>query len=251
MIVVRERKVTDLSIFWIVKTKKRTWFEPRLSHAQCRSRGNILENCFVQAQSTRFRIFLNPQLFLSGCGFCPHVSGESGIRIRNFFNPLYRVEILNMPWNLESCGRLIRIFLSVDVTISSPVLYREYCVQDGDLDAWSVANFPRGALGIRVNPDSGGQANSIWIRIRVDVEVFETGKKKVADSKISGYVSYNSRFYSRLYVGIIKIPLRPTLRKQNLQAKEIHVLKNPVCQNLHFLSLAKKAAWILGKLLTI
>ena len=66
-------------------------------------------------------------------------------------------------------------------------------------------------------------------------------EKKVADSKISGYVSYNSRFYSRLYVGIIKIPLRPTLRKQNLQAKEIHVLKNP-CVEPTFLSLAKKVS---------
>ena len=45
---------------------------------------------------------------------------------------------------------------------------------------------------------------------------FWNRKKKVADSKISGYVSYNSRFYSPLYVGIIKlnlkgqIPLKPT-----------------------------------------
>ena len=85
------------------------------------------------------------------------------------------------------------------------------------------------------------------------MEIFDTGKKKVADSKISGYVSYNSRFYSRLYVGIIKlnlkgqIPLRPTLGKQNLQAKEVHVLKNPCRSEPTFLSLAK----ILGKLLTI
>ena len=28
--------------------------------------------------------FLNPQLFLSGYSFRPHVSGESGIRVRNF-----------------------------------------------------------------------------------------------------------------------------------------------------------------------
>ena len=96
-----EWKVTDLSIFWIGKTIKGTWFEPRLSHAQCRSRDNILENCFVQAQSTRIRIFLNPQLFLSGYGFRPHVSGESGIRIRNFFNPLSRVEIFGYAVKTE------------------------------------------------------------------------------------------------------------------------------------------------------
>ena len=96
-----------------------------------------------------------------------------------------------------------------------------------------------------------------WIRIRVDGQIrFEYAyawtwkflkpeKKKVADSKISGYVSYNSRFYSRLYVGIIKlnlkgqIPLRPTLGKQNLQAKEVHVLKNP-CVGTCFFKSGKK-----------
>ena len=155
-------KVTDLSIFWIGKTKKGTWFEPRLSHAQCRSRDNILENCFVQAVSTRIRIFLNPQLFLSGYGFRPPVSSESGIRISTFLIRTLEWKILNVPWNPESCGRLIRIFLPGDVTISSTVLYREYCIHDGELDAWSVANFPRGApSGTRVNPDSGERANSI------------------------------------------------------------------------------------------
>ena len=105
-----------------------------------------------------------------------------------------------------------------------------------------------------MNPDSGGRANSIWIRIRVDVEIFETGKKKVGDSKISGYVSYNSRFYSRLYVGIIKlnlkgqIPLRPTLGKQNLQAKEVHVLKNP-CVGTYFFKSGKKSFLNFGQVI--
>ena len=89
---------------------------------------------------------------------------------------------------------------------SSPVLYRQYCIRDGNLvprfsqdrarckfcalyDASSFANIPRGVLGTRVNPDTCGRANSIWIRIRVNVEIFESGKKKVADSKIAGYVS--------------------------------------------------------------
>ena len=31
--------------------------------------------------------------------------GESGIRIRNFYNPLSRVEILEYAMNPESCGR--------------------------------------------------------------------------------------------------------------------------------------------------
>ena len=43
------------------------------------------------------------------------------------------------------------IFLSGDVTRSSPVLYREYCIQDCNLDACSFANIPRGVLGTRVN----------------------------------------------------------------------------------------------------
>ena len=64
------------------------------------------------------------------------------------------------------------IFLSGDVTRSSPVLYREYSVQDENLvlrfsllsmeestllfafffDFCFVANFPRGVLGTKVNP---------------------------------------------------------------------------------------------------
>ena len=58
----------------------------------------------IRLPSTWIRIVLNPQLFLCEYGFRPRVSGESGIRIRNFLNPLSRVE------NLESCRRLIRTF---------------------------------------------------------------------------------------------------------------------------------------------
>ena len=75
-----------------------------------------------------------------------------------------------------------------------PVLYPEYCIQDGNFlprfsltrfyDACSVAN--------RVNPayvsDTCGRANSIWIPIRMDAEIFESGKKKLLIQKISGYV---------------------------------------------------------------
>ena len=49
---------------------------------------------------------------VSGCfwicnffGFRPHVSGESGIQIRNFLNPPSRVEIFEWAMNEESCGR--------------------------------------------------------------------------------------------------------------------------------------------------
>ena len=54
--------------------------------------------------------FLNPQLFLSGYGFHPHVSGESGIRIRNFLNPLSRVQIFEYGMNPELRRRQILIF---------------------------------------------------------------------------------------------------------------------------------------------
>ena len=47
----------------------------------------------------------NPHLFLSGYDFRPHLSGESGIRIRNFLSPLSRVEIFEYGMNPESYGR--------------------------------------------------------------------------------------------------------------------------------------------------
>ena len=58
-----------------------------------------------QAPSTRIPIFLNPQLFLCGYAFRPHVSGESGRRICKFFNPHSRVEIFEYAMNPESYGR--------------------------------------------------------------------------------------------------------------------------------------------------
>ena len=86
-------------------------------------------------------------------------------------------------------------FLSGDVTRSSPVLHRErqskmqisralrrmLCCQ------YSQRLF----LGTRVNPDTCeryvsdtcGRANSICIRIRADVEIFESGKKKLRIQK--------------------------------------------------------------------
>ena len=46
------------------------------------------------------RIFLNPQLFLSGYGFRPRVSGVSGRRIRNVLDQLSRVETFESALNL-------------------------------------------------------------------------------------------------------------------------------------------------------
>ena len=54
----------------------------------------------IKAPSKRIRVFLNPQLFLSGDGFRPHVSGVSGRGIHNFLHPLSRVEIFESALNL-------------------------------------------------------------------------------------------------------------------------------------------------------
>ena len=79
------------------------------------------------------------------------------------------MEIFEYATNPESCGPLIRIsFLFGDVTRSSQVLYREYCIQDGNLNACFVANIPRGVLGTRMNPDT--------CRLRVHGQIrFECG----------------------------------------------------------------------------
>ena len=55
-------------------------------------------------------------------GLPPHVYGGSSIRIPNFLNPLSRVEIFEYACIRNNS----RIFLSHDVTRSSPVLYRKY-----------------------------------------------------------------------------------------------------------------------------
>ena len=54
------------------------------------------------------------------------------------------------------------------LTRSSPAVYCEYCILDGNLDACSVANIPKGVLATRVNPDTR--------QIRVDGQIrFEYG----------------------------------------------------------------------------
>ena len=128
-------------------------------------------------------------IFISGYGFRPHVSGESGMPIRSlewkFFMKRFESGIV--------CTLNPDIILSGDLARSRPVLYRECCIQDGNLvprcsqgrarckfrvlyDACSVANIPRGVLGTRVNPDTcrisvDGQIRFAF-RIRVDVTIF-------------------------------------------------------------------------------
>ena len=53
----------------------------------------------LKAPSTRMRIFLKPHLFLWGFCFRAHVSGESGMRNRNFLSPLSRVETFEYAMN--------------------------------------------------------------------------------------------------------------------------------------------------------
>ena len=141
-----------------------------------------------QVPSTRIRVFWNPQLFLSGHGFRLHVSGESRIRIRNFLNPLSWVEMLNTPWirnrvEAKSGYFFIRWWNKIEPS-SSP------------WKAEKDANFPRLTTHtlLPIFPeefwvlectripgyvsDSCGRANSIWILIRVDVEIFQFGKNK-------------------------------------------------------------------------
>ena len=94
--------------------------------------------------------------------FRPHVSGESDRRIRNFFNLLSRVEILNTLWIRNRVDASPDIFSSGDEARTSPVLYRErQSLIRAFYDAYSVANIPRGVLDTRVNLDTCGLANSI------------------------------------------------------------------------------------------
>ena len=135
----------------------------------------------TKATHTSIRIFLNP----------PHESATFLIR-----SPEWK--FLNTVWIWNRVGAksgyiYIYIFIRWRNKIE-PVLYREYCIQDGNLvprfaqgrakfralyDACSVANIPSGVPGTRVNLDTCARANSIWIRTLVDVEIFESGKKKL------------------------------------------------------------------------
>ena len=117
----------------------------------------------------------------------PHVSGESGIRIRNFLNPLSRVEKFEYAMNSESCGRYIRtirtFFLSSDVTRWSSV-FLPWILYSGRRPRPMLCcqyswRSPENSSESRYVSDTRGRANSICIWIRADVEIFESGKKKL------------------------------------------------------------------------
>ena len=84
-------------------------------------------------RSQEYAMHKYPDIFESATfscrfGFRLHVSGESGIRIRNFFNPLSLANgTFLRRYESGIMWKLIRIILlSDDVTRWSPVLNREY-----------------------------------------------------------------------------------------------------------------------------
>ena len=144
----------------------------------------------------------------------PHVSGH--FLIRNFYLPdsasvhTYQVDLvyesatfwihslewkfLYTVWFRNHVNVNSGYFLSGDVTRWSPrsfpwILYSRWQPRSQVLsltrlyNACSVANIPIRVLGTRVNPDTCGWANSIWTWIRVYVEIFESGKKKLRIQK--------------------------------------------------------------------
>ena len=75
---------------------------------------SVYNSCTTEAPSTHNRIFLKPQLFLSGYAYRPHATGESAA------SGTFLIRYGN-EWTLNP-----DIFLSTVVTRTSPVLYREY-----------------------------------------------------------------------------------------------------------------------------
>ena len=134
----------------------------------------------TKAPSTRNPIFLNPQLFLSGYGFRPHTR----IRCIRHTNPQLFESVLQSGnfWirNVSGNVRTLNpdIFLSTDVTRSSPLLYREFSRRSSEQR--KICGFKN----IRIGVDGQIRFES---QIRVDVEIC-IRKEKVADSKISAYM---------------------------------------------------------------
>ena len=95
---------------WFGVGRRPNWPETALEKSLA-PRVPPLRDILAKAPSTLIRTFLNPRLF------------ESALQRGNFWRTL----------NPDA-------FSSGDVTISSPVLYREYCIQDGNL----VVRFSQG-----------------------------------------------------------------------------------------------------------
>ena len=117
----------------------------------------------------------------------PHVSGESGIRIRNFLNPLSRVAKFEYAMNSESCGRYIRTIRTfffiqwrnkMELSSLPWILYSRRRPRPMLCCQYSWRS-PDNSSESRYVSDTRGRANSICIRIRADVEISESGKKKL------------------------------------------------------------------------
>ena len=120
------------------------------------------------------------------------------------------------------------IFLFGDVTKSSPVLHREYCIQDGNLvprfslgrarrkfplyDACSIANVSTGVLCTRVNPET--------CRIRVDGRIrFQTWKFLNPEGKCCGFGNIRVRVAGHKALSTcIRIFLKPVKGTQSADA---------------------------------
>ena len=72
------------------------------------------EDC---VHSTRIRIFLKTELFLSGYGFGPHVNGVFGNRNRSFSKTVSKTaDFFNRVFFLEPCGqRKAEVFENDDI----------------------------------------------------------------------------------------------------------------------------------------
>ena len=73
-------------------------------------------------------------------------------------------------------------FLSGDVI--EPILYLDYYIQEGNLDACSVDNIPRRVLGTRVNLDTGVGVDG---QIRFESGYVWTSKILNPERKICGF----------------------------------------------------------------
>ena len=95
---------------------------------------------FMSATFPKLKRILRPRppvseyFWIRNFGSRQHVSDESGIRIRNFFNPLSRVEIFGIcyePGTRVDAAKSGYFFLSRDVTRLSTILFRVRNIQDG------------------------------------------------------------------------------------------------------------------------
>jgi len=100
-----EEKILDVRSRWnsyVVEPKYARWRQQDVSFYPI--------SLLILAPSTRMRIFLNPQLFLSGYGYRPHAYGEFASKSRNFWIRSPEWKFLNPITFRMRVDRRIRIF---------------------------------------------------------------------------------------------------------------------------------------------